>query len=310
MLFSDLTKSKAQELNPEFEKLFNLAIVNQNHPGDIILLHQNGTYDPSVTRFEGVTLNPHVIGPGRIGWSYYTHYQFINQYRQTQTAKVTHVEWTAKIQELIEAQNWNERDKHVDFEASTIHIETLVYLKIWESDYFIKTLYEFARMLEGKPYDWNFRIYESARDSGATGVRHDIIRKYIRDKIKKFSPKIYDALKLSYFTQLRNSIAHSNFIFQGDYMQLGNYIEDDPHSQVRAISFQEWTEKFHTTMIIYDNFIGILNRAREYSKALMDKSKNVHDVLVTDKRDKGNDKTYLLPVVYDPEFERYSYKQN
>ena len=308
MLFSDLVEKEGRILEPEIERLFQLAIVNQHHPGDVILLQENGSFDPTVLHFDGGRINPHVIGPGRIGWSYYTHYQFINRYRQTQTAKVTHVEWLAKIAELVQAQNWPERNSHEDLEAATIHIETLIYLKIWESDYIIKTLYEFVRLLEGKPYDWNFKILESSRDNVGTGVRHDIIRKKIRNRLERISPPLYDAIKRAYSTQLRNSIAHSNFSFQGDHMQLGNYIEEDPHSQLRALSFTEWADKFHATLMIYNGVVGILNRAKEHNHALLEQQGNLSEIFVTDKREP--ERTYALPVVYDPDFRRFSYQQN
>lgn len=308
MLFSDLVKKEGRILEPEFERLFQLAITNQHHPGDIILLQENGSFDPTVLHFSGGRLNPHVIGPGRIGWSYYTHYQFINRYRQTHTAKLTHVEWLAKIAELVQAQNWPERNSHEELEAATIHIETLIYLKIWESDYIIKMLYEFVRLLEGKPYDWNFKILESARDNVGTGVRHDIIRKKIRNRLQRISPPLYNAIKRAYSTQLRNSIAHSNFSFQGDHMQLGNYIEEDPHSQLRALSFAEWADKFHATLMIYNGVIGILNSAKEHNHTLLEQQGNLAEVFVTDKREL--ERTYVLPVVYAPDFRRFSYQQN
>ncbi|TGE14993.1 hypothetical protein [Hymenobacter elongatus] len=308
MLFSDLVEKEGKALEPEFERLFQLAIANQRHPGDIILIQENGSFDPTVLGFDGGRLNPHVIGPGRMGWSYFTHYQFINLYRQTQTAKVTHVEWLAKIAELVQAQNWGERDAHEDLEATSIHIETLIYIKIWESDYIIKILYEFVRLLEGKPYDWNFKILESSRDNNGTGTRQDIIRKSIRNRLERISPILYEALKRAYLTQLRNSVAHSNFSFQGDHMQLGNYIESDPHSQLRAISFSEWADKFHATLMIYNGVIGILNRAKEHNHAQLQLQGNVAEVLVTDKR--AEEKTYTLPVVYDPDFRRFSYQQS
>ncbi len=307
MLFSDLMQQEGQTLEPEFERLFQLVVANQHHSGDLILLQENGSYDPSVLDFSGPKLNPHVIGPGRIGWAYFTHYQFINWYRQTHMAKVSRVEWLAKIEELTQAQNWEERDKFYELEAGTIHLETLIYLKVWESDYIIKTLYEFVRLLEGKPYDWYFKVKESARDTEGTATRQDIIRKHIRNKLESLSPILFNAVKASYLTQLRNSIAHSYFIFQSDYMQLGNDIANDPHSQLIAISFSEWADKFHKTMMIYNGVIGILNRARQYNHELLERQNNIAEVFVTDIRPgKG---TYTLQVVYDPDFKRFSYAQ-
>lgn len=42
MIFIDKLKEREQLLNPEFDRLIDLAWNNQSHIGDLLLLHING----------------------------------------------------------------------------------------------------------------------------------------------------------------------------------------------------------------------------------------------------------------------------
>lgn len=130
MLFIDQIKAKDALLRPEFERLFALAISNQSHPGDLLLVLENGAYKPEMLDYDVTPkLNPHVIGPGSEGHSYDTHYKFINNYRH-RVYESTHTEYIAEIEKLVASQQWDERDKLEEFEALSVQLETLIYLKI------------------------------------------------------------------------------------------------------------------------------------------------------------------------------------
>ncbi len=101
----------------------------------------------------------------------------------------------------------------------------LIYLKFWEADSTIKKLYQFVRILHGEPYDWYFKISESNRDKNSTGKRQDIILLKIRNRLKEFSSTLYQVIKDTYKTQIRNSIAHSNYSFLSRNIHLNNFIK-------------------------------------------------------------------------------------
>ncbi|MBO9699939.1 MAG: hypothetical protein J7604_06995, partial [Sporocytophaga sp.] len=255
MLFKDILEKKAKQLEPEFDKLFNLIIQKQHHSGDLLLVLVNGCYDEEIANSTtlGVKLSPYTIGPHKEGHSESCHYEFIHQYRTTHLAQFNHSEYLEmlnfspeKRQQIFEFQK---------MEGTTIQLEMLIYLKIWEADSFIKRFYQLVRLVKSESYDWYFKLSESNRDSSATGTRQDIIRLQIRDRIEKDLPSIYLAFKNAYLTQVRNSIAHSNYSISSRYIQLNNYIKKDPASQLISLSFDEWIDKFHDTMIIYDQYI-------------------------------------------------------
>jgi hypothetical protein len=135
----------------------------------------------------------------------------------------------------------------------------MIYLKIWEADMTIKKLYEFVRILSGEHYDWYFKISESARDKGAL-TRQQIIRKLVRSKVDKISPILSKLIMDTYNTQIRNSIAHSNFYMAGRNIGLNNYIEEDKANQLHNVSFDEWINIFHKTIILYNELIWLSNQ--------------------------------------------------
>jgi hypothetical protein len=242
MIFKDIIQKQGPVIRAEFERIFNVALKTQHHPGDLLLWTENGFYNPEVLGFQttdGKKLNPHVIGPNAEGHSEATHYDFIHNYRVSNYCEQNSAEyWDSFKMEQWDAAKSRENDKRTSIEELTIHQEMLIYLKIWESDMFIKRMYQLVRILEGNHYDWYFKIQESNRDAGATGSRQDIIRKLVREPLQKHSPILFDLIKFSYKTQIRNSIAHSNFSMIGRGIQLNNYVKEDSAAQLHAIVVQ------------------------------------------------------------------------
>lgn len=306
MIFKDILTEKTQVVAPELRRLIINASENQKHPGDLLLLYVNGFFQDSIltsNKINKENFNPHVIGPGYEGHSEVAHYNFINKYRTNFISKLSH-------EEYIKQFNWSPEKKEeiaflTDQEETTIQLEMLIYLKFWEADLIIKKLYQFTRLLNSEPYDWYFKVAESSRDKECTGTRQDIIRKQIRDKLKKISPILYNLIKNTYFTQLRNSIAHSNYSFLGRNIHLNNYIKDDPAAQLQSLTFDEWIEIFHNTMILYNEYIGLNNLICEKYAEFAKKNGMEVEVLVNEK----DGSQYPLHLEYRPKWNDWRYKQ-
>lgn len=307
MIFIDKLREIETTLEPEIKRLINLALENQFHPGDLLLIHINGFYDESILELNQHSerkFNPHVIGPSLMGHSESAHYSFIHKYRTTHISDYT-------LPEYLKLHEWTrERAKEIehltDVEETTIQLEMLIYLKFWEADMIIKKLYQFTRILCSETYDWHFKIQESPRDSKSSGSRQDIIRSKIRDRIKEFSPILYNLIKETYKTQIRNSIAHSNYSFQGRQINLGNQIKDDPHSQRHAITFDEWITIFHNTLALHNQYIELNNLINQHYASLVMDNGIETQILVTEKEGKQ----YQLPLEFRPEWKDWKYKLN
>ncbi len=304
MLFVDKLKEKDALIRPEFESFFAEIIKNQPHPGELLIWINNGFYNPDVLKFEGKDgkkLNPLVIGPGSIGHSEDAHYRFIHKYR-------TQYLYEKNFTEYVKLLEWTpERRKEIDglieFEETTIQLEMLIYLKFWESDSIIKTFYELTRLVSGETYDWYFKVQESNRDKDATGNRQDLILKHIKPKLKERFPKMWDAINEAYKPQLRNSIAHSNYSFQGRNIHPNNYIENDQYNTIQNVTFDEWIEIFHTLISFHNSYIWLKNKVNRFYAEHALANGNMIEVIVREKEGKE----YPICLSYRPEFEDWRF---
>jgi hypothetical protein len=275
MIFKDKLKEKKAPLVKEFESLFQLALKTQSHDGDLLLILLNGAFNDETMQ----GLSPYMIGIGKEGWSEQTHFEFIDMYRTHSISDETYVEYVKK--HVWDPERQKQIEELTDEESLTIQVEMMIYLKIWEADMTIKKLYEFVRLVCGESYDWHFRVANSSRDATATGTRQDIIRQLIRDKVKPHSGVLNGILTSTYKTQLRNSIAHSNYSFLGRHIHPNNFIKDDPASQLKAVSFDEWIDIFHNTLMLQNELIGLSNMIwRHYSEIAL-KNNNLNEIRVT-----------------------------
>ena len=82
MLFPDRLTELTNVLQPEIERLFQLAIQNSVHENDLLMWFVNGFYNPDTLIWNenhpDNILNPHTIGFGKEGISDYNHYEFIH----------------------------------------------------------------------------------------------------------------------------------------------------------------------------------------------------------------------------------------
>jgi hypothetical protein len=264
MIFKDKLTQLNSLIEGEFNQLYTDIIANQNHDGDLLLLLENCSYkaDYIDAKYAPAKVGTYIMGPGKEGHSEHAHYDFIHQYR----TRFIHPNPLPEYLSLHEysPERQQEIDKLVSEESITIQLEMLIYLKIWEMDMFIKKLYQLVRLSLGEPYDWHFKIKETNRENAGTDTRQNIIRLDIRDRIKKLYPNLYTAIKTSYKTQIRNSIAHSKYSFLGRNIHPNNFIQTDPAAQIKSVSFDEWIDIFHYTLLIYNNMISLTNKANEH----------------------------------------------
>lgn len=300
MIYKDKLQTISSELDTELDRLMDIAFINQTHPSDLLLLHVNGFYNQNAN----VRSNPHVIGPGREGYSEQTFYDFIHNYRTNNISDLDYAEyikqfeWTKERSQLIQ--------KLTNEEAIGIQTELQIYMRFWEVDMIIRKLYQFVRLLNGESYDWYFRIQESARGEKYSGSKQKILRLKILDKFEATSTIFYNAIKKSYITQVRNSIAHTNFSIIGRRINLNNYIEGDPSSSLHGLSFEEWTNIFHNTLVLHNLYIRLGNEINRIYGEMAMRRRNEIEIRITEQ----DGKEYPLILRYLPDRSGWKFKQN
>lgn len=299
MIFLEKLQEREKVIEVEFDRLIAIAYKNQTHPGDLLLLHVNGFFDLNTVKsnkFYNENKSLYSIGPGIEGLSERTHSNFINQYRNNNISPFTYLDYLKLIEWSPERQN--EINQLNQIEEIGIQLEMLIYIKFWEADSIIKKLYQFVALLNGEPYHWNFKIENSPKDKDNTGSRRKILSSKIRDKIKNHSEVLFNLFKNTYKPQIRNSIAHSNYSMMGRHIQLNNFVENDPFAQIVALSFDEWVDIFHDTMILYNQYKRLDNSINKLYGNIATQNNNEMQVRITD--NKGKQSFFML--TYRPEW--------
>lgn len=299
MLFKDILNRKADLLRTEIDKLFEQIIKTQTHPGDLLLVRINGFYNEDVFKWNNIEpQSPYMIGPNTDGFSENAHYKFINHYRNG--ALLDNYEEYIKDFDYTPERH-NEIQKLNDNEEMYIQLEMLIYLKIWEADAFIKKLYQLARLANGEVYDWHFRIKDATDgEIKATGSRGEIIRDLTRDKFKNDFPIIYSTMKNGYVSQIRNAIAHSQYSLMSRHIQL--YNNGGKYSPLKALDFEDWTDKFHDTILLHNELIGLMRRVDERYANVASRYDNKFEIRI--KKIDPHSIEYRL-LTYDPVWKRW-----
>lgn len=307
MIFKQILDDKTAEIQPEFDQLFQEILLNQSHEGDLLLVQLNAFYNPDAHNYDvGEKISPYMFGPHKEGHSADLHHKFIGSYL-TNNLKVE------PFDAYLKKHDWTPERKKIIYvleeeEGISIQYEMLIYLKIWEADLFVKQLFQLTTLAQGEPYDWHFKIAASNRDKTATGSRQHIINKKIKELLDQNFPLISKCINNGFNTQVRNSIAHSKYSFIGRHIHLNNKIESDPFSQLEVLSFNEWIDIFHDTLIIYTQTVRLLTMTEMmYGKAAV--NKELLQEIRINRKDPVEEQEYRL-LKYRPQFGDWYWKDN
>lgn len=85
---------------------------------------------------------------------------------------------------------------------------------------------------------------------------------------------------------------------------MNNFIKGDINSTLYGISFDEWIEIFHSTLIFHNIYLKLNNMINSYYKQLVINSNNEMEIRITEK----DEKYYYAIVKYTPELNNWRYK--
>lgn len=260
MLFKDLLDEKYKLLSPFFDELFETAIKNQTHRGDLLLVNENA----SLSVRKSNDISPRIeyfydLGLNYEGHSEDTNYRFIAEY--VNGANHNFKEYTKFYEEISLDEEKDKIDHEVAF---TMQFEMLIYLKVWEGETFIKKWFQLAKLIKGENYDWSFRIksHDPEKQIGSRYTR-DKALKFIKPTLNELIPGLGDSFSKCHKSQIRNAIAHSQYYFWGRDVSFSNYIEDNPE-HLTHLTFNDWTDIFHETLAIFGLYREFCNKVNNY----------------------------------------------
>jgi len=273
MLFEELINEKEPAVKEAVDEVINTALENQSHPQDVLLVIKHSFFINSIS--ESLRGNHNIsdfaFGPTDIGISENTHSKFFEWYFKNHIVN--------KEKFLIEIKHDNELKEVEDI---SVNIEKSIYVKFWEADMIVKYFYQLSLLCQGKNYDWYFNVPKHSRE----GSKQDIIRLEIRDQLKTICPKFYNLIKETYSTQLRNAIAHSQYFIRSRNIKYLNYSKDPKaFSGIESLSFDEWANYSHNTILIYISLINRFTEIKElyYQKTVKDEFLEIRIAQTKDK---------------------------
>jgi hypothetical protein len=239
MLFEEKINERLPIVREAVDELIITALDRQNHPQDVLLVITHSFYNDSISEklHNEHNLSEFAFGPADIGRSEETHYEFIawyfNNHQVNREKFLSEQKTDSELREL---------------EDLSINIEKIIYLKFWEADMIIKYFYQLSLLCQGKNYDWYFKVPNYSRE----GSKQDIIRIEIRDKLKTICPKFFNLIKETYSPQLRNAIAHSQYLIGSRNIKYLNFSnKPKAYSGIQTLTFEEWGDFFHNTVLVY-----------------------------------------------------------
>ena len=100
-------------------------------------------------------------------------------------------------------RNYSKEGFHYQGESGIddLSIEMMIYAHLWDSHYFLKSLYRLACILKGKGYQWNATIPEQKK--------HEFVVEEIITPLKENWAPLGKILEIGYNSDIRNAFAHA-----------------------------------------------------------------------------------------------------
>lgn len=260
MLIIENLRKRLTEVKPIFNLLFEAAIKNQIHKGDLLLVNISAGYT-QIEQFDAkkdVIIKKEIcgIGIGTEGIIERTIIDFINGF-------INHYGFTGEQVDVIyndyfdKLYKQNIPDNHELI--FSLQIEKLVYLKIWESNKFLYRLNQLSKILNRERFDWRAKVPLTSK--------HIFFRTF-RDSLKVEFPDFFAILSKAFKTQIRNAIAHSQFYFVGNRIVFEGYEEYEEGQSVPSITFEEWDSMFLETIVLFISYNEFMIKIDEYYREL------------------------------------------
>lgn len=153
-----------------------------------------------------------------------------------------------------------------------LHLEMMIYSHIWESHYFLKSLYRIASILSGKGYSWIPTIPK--------GGKYDLLKNDVIKPLSDNDYKLGSIIDKSYKSSIRNAFAHSLYYIDPTKKK----IHLKPRSGSLTLTFEEFQRCFLDSVLLMNQLQNALeyhhNKAAEVNKALTEPFMTPDNVLV------------------------------
>lgn len=141
-----------------------------------------------------------------------------------------------------------------------LSIEMMIYSHMWESTYFLKTLYRLAQLMLGKGYDWTPSI--------PGGSKNKFMKRQVIEPLKAKGFRLGDVIDKAFKTVIRNAFAHSLYTVDTKKRTITTRTKEGNHTY----TFDEFQEIFLYSTILMHTLHNCIaykhDRACEVNSAL------------------------------------------
>lgn len=127
-----------------------------------------------------------------------------------------------------------------------LSIEMMIYCHLWDSSYFLKSLFRLASILVGNGYQWNPEIPENGK--------HQFISNNIIAPLKQKNIPLGAIVEKAYSSVIRNAFAHALYIVEVDSRR----IQTRTRQGIYSYSFDEFQQKFLYSVILMNKLQNAL----------------------------------------------------
>jgi hypothetical protein len=250
MLFTETFNKLQSYVSHPIDLLFDMAFKNQTHESDLFLVLQNGFYnykDPDMV-FDGVKMSPYTIGFDDDRLAEQTQFEFYSVYRGRQVT-----DKAAYLGKLVDDDDLQHGER------ISVQLEMMLFLKFWESDRIMKILLMLVKLANKESFDWELQI-NNLKDNNKKVGRSAILETILpRDSFTN-CPEFSDLVTTCFNSQIRNSVAHSQFFFMGRTVSFTNFEKGKSYNNISFITFEKWEEFVHLTILFYNSLIQNTNK--------------------------------------------------
>ena len=130
-----------------------------------------------------------------------------------------------------------------------LSIEMMIYTHLWDSVYFLKSIYRIAYALSGKGYAWNPKIPENGK--------YKFMKEGVIPLLKNNGYKLGDVLNKGYKSSIRNAFAHSLYTVDVDNRKIELRPTSSPHE---TLTFEEFQNFFLYSTLLMNRLQNSLER--------------------------------------------------
>ena len=127
-----------------------------------------------------------------------------------------------------------------------LSIEMMIYCHLWDSTYFLKSLYRLACIIRGMGYQWNAKIPDKRK--------HDFIVNEIINPLKNSHSTLGVVLEKGYNSDIRNAFAHSLYNVNVESEEIYTWTRLGS----RTYKFDEFQEIFLYSVILMNQLQNLL----------------------------------------------------